>query len=236
MWHCGCALVAEIKKQKYVYYHCTGNKGKCPEKWAREEEIARQFGQAINAIKMDPEVINWVRAALKESHADEKQHRVEHTAALRAQFEKLQHRLEAMYEDKLDGKIDQEFYDQRSSEWKREQDDISRRLESHKRADRSYLDEGVKLLELLQHAVILYKKQTDQEKRRILNFVCSNSIWKGGALIPNYRQPFDIIAKNTIDINKKIAKFPEKNGDFDNWRPQPDSNRCCRRERPVVEI
>ena len=22
--HCGCALVAEIKKQKYIYYHCTG--------------------------------------------------------------------------------------------------------------------------------------------------------------------------------------------------------------------
>ncbi|MCK5680182.1 recombinase family protein, partial [bacterium] len=31
--HCGCALTAEIKKGKYVYYHCTGNKGKCPEKW-----------------------------------------------------------------------------------------------------------------------------------------------------------------------------------------------------------
>ena len=39
--HCGCALVAEIKKKRYVYYHCTGNKGKCPEKWVREEEVAR---------------------------------------------------------------------------------------------------------------------------------------------------------------------------------------------------
>ena len=38
--HCGCAMVAEIKKGKYVYYHCTGNKGKCPEKWVREEEVA----------------------------------------------------------------------------------------------------------------------------------------------------------------------------------------------------
>ena len=37
--HCGCALTAEIKKGKYVYYHCTENKGKCPEKWAREEEV-----------------------------------------------------------------------------------------------------------------------------------------------------------------------------------------------------
>ncbi len=26
--HCGCAVVGEIKKQRYVYYHCTGYKGK----------------------------------------------------------------------------------------------------------------------------------------------------------------------------------------------------------------
>jgi hypothetical protein len=32
--HCGCALVAEKKKGKYVYYHCTGNKGKCQEPYA----------------------------------------------------------------------------------------------------------------------------------------------------------------------------------------------------------
>lgn len=25
--HCGCALVGEIKKSRYVYYHCTGYKG-----------------------------------------------------------------------------------------------------------------------------------------------------------------------------------------------------------------
>src|ERR1700730_9217600 len=28
--HCGCAMVGELKKGRYVYYHCTGFKGKCP--------------------------------------------------------------------------------------------------------------------------------------------------------------------------------------------------------------
>ena len=27
--HCGCLFVGELKKRKYVYYHCTGNRGKC---------------------------------------------------------------------------------------------------------------------------------------------------------------------------------------------------------------
>jgi hypothetical protein len=29
--HCGCAMVGELKKGRYVYYHCTGYRGKCAE-------------------------------------------------------------------------------------------------------------------------------------------------------------------------------------------------------------
>ena len=220
--HCGCALVAEIKKKQYVYYHCTGSRGKCPEKWVREEEIARQFGQAISAIKIDDAVLSWVIAALKESHSDEKKFHAERMDALQAQYEKLQRRLDAMYEDKLDGRIDQEFYDRKSSVWKKEQDDILQRLERHQSGNRSYLDEGVKLLELAQHAVILYEKQTKQEKRRIINFVCSNSIWRDGCLHPNYRQPFDMLVENNIAFRKEMAVSPSKNGHFENWLPGTD--------------
>jgi len=223
--YCGCALVAEIKKKRYIYYHCTGNKGKCPEKWIREEEIARQFGEAISAIKMDDDVLGWVVAALKESHADEIMYHSELMSALQRQYEKLQHRLDAMYDDKLDGKIDQEFYDRKSSAWKKEQDDIMCKIANHQGANRTYLDEGVKLLELAQRAVILYEKQTEQEKRRIINFVCSNSIWKDGRLQASYRQPFDMLSEINMSYQKEKAVFPKKKGLFEFWLPSTDSNR-----------
>jgi hypothetical protein len=41
--HCGCAMVGEIKKGRYVYYHCTGYKGKCPEPYTREEVLEKNF-------------------------------------------------------------------------------------------------------------------------------------------------------------------------------------------------
>ena len=41
--HCGCAMVGELKKKKYVYYHCTGYKGKCPEPYVRQEVIEEQL-------------------------------------------------------------------------------------------------------------------------------------------------------------------------------------------------
>jgi len=58
--HCGCALTAEIKKGRLIYYHCTGHKGKCPEKWVREEELDRQFRDALAAIAIDERALVWI--------------------------------------------------------------------------------------------------------------------------------------------------------------------------------
>jgi site-specific DNA recombinase len=222
--HCGCALVAEIKKKRYVYYHCTGNRGKCPEKWVREEEVDRQFREAIKAIRMDSDILEWVKQALKESQADTKKYHTSRITELQSQYQKLQHRLDSMYEDKLDGRINQEFYDRKSSDWKREQEEVLSKLSQHQSANRSYLDEGIALLELAQHAVMLYEKQDYHEKRRILNFVCSNSIWKDGSLTPSYRQPFGIIAESNRKCREEEPCFQVEKGVFDFWLPEPDSN------------
>ena len=70
--HCGCAVVGEIKKRKYVYYHCTGYKGKCPEAYVREEVLEQQFGALLDRLSFDAEVLDWVREALTQSHEDER--------------------------------------------------------------------------------------------------------------------------------------------------------------------
>ena len=129
-----------------------------------------------------------------------------------------------MYEDKLDGNINQDFYDRKSLEWKREQDDILRRIERLQSAKRSYLDDEAKLLELAQRAVMLYERQKAQEKRRIINFVCSNSVWNDGRLHPNYRQPFDMLTETNLAYQKNKVVFPEKNDLGTFWLPSADSN------------
>ena len=55
---CGCALVAELKKQKYTYYHCTGYKGKCHEPYVREEVLEEQFGKVIQSHRLETETLD----------------------------------------------------------------------------------------------------------------------------------------------------------------------------------
>ena len=222
--HCGCAMTAEMKKGKYVYYHCTGNRGKCPEKYVREEEIARQFGDALKVLQLDDESLQLVVKTLKQSHADEKQFHNEAISSLQGQYQRLKDRLDAMYLDKLDGQIDTEFFERKKEEWRKEQNDILYKLERHQNANRSYIDEGVRLLELLQDAVSIYESRDMTEKRKILEFVCSNSNWKDGKLTPEYRKPFNILAITNAVYQKEKAVSGVENGLRSVWLPGPDSN------------
>jgi len=133
----------------YPEIHCAslinnvhGKQRESPEKWVREEAIDRPFSQVIGSLKMDTGV-----STIKESHQNEKQCPNEQIANLQKQCNKIQQRLDTMYIDKLDGRIDQDFHDRKRFEWQNELDDIFRKIERHSKANRAYFDDGIKLLE-----------------------------------------------------------------------------------------
>ena len=133
-----------------------------------------------------------------------------------------------MYIDKLDGSVSQNQFDRMSESFRKEQSDLLRQIEKHQQANQTYLDEGIRLLELSQNVVSLYEKQEMREKRRLLNFVCSNSQWKDGVLIPTYRKPFDLLAATNMSYTKTKATSDEKSSLCPVWLPGPDSN-----QRPI---
>ncbi|MDA7975343.1 MAG: hypothetical protein MPJ27_04210 [Pirellulales bacterium] len=69
----------------------------------------------------------------------------------------------------------------------------------------SYLQEGVAILELANRAAELFEKQSGSEKRRLLDFVLSNSTWGDGQLTVEFRQTFDLIALGTTELKQKKA-------------------------------
>jgi DNA invertase Pin-like site-specific DNA recombinase len=192
--HCGCAMVGEIKKARYVYYHCTGYKGKCPEPYTREEVLEKKFTDLLKGISFSEEVLTWVTAALRESHKDQKQFHEEAIAKLQREHRRLQDRIDSMYMDKVDGRIDNEFFDGKAAEFRSEQSRIMRDIEMHQVANRSYIEEGIKLLELAHKAQALFESQPAMEKRKLLDCVLSSCRWKDGKLEADYRKPFDMLA------------------------------------------
>ena len=229
--HCGCAVVGEIKKQRYVYYHCTGyadrcqgNPASCRRKHVREEVLEAQFAELLGRLRFDDEVLEWVREALHASHADERR---EHEEAIRrhqAEYKRLDERIHAMYVDKLDGLVDAAFFERMSSQWREEQNRCLREIERLQAADRSYLDEGVQLLELARNAQRLFAKQEPREKRRLLNFLLSNCTWEDGKVVATFRQPFDLLAETTMSAASAGAGEAAKTAKTEIWLGREDSN------------
>jgi len=201
---CGCSVVGEIKKQRYVYYHCTGytdkclgNPASCRRRYVREEILERQFTELLGRLHFDDEVLDWVRDALRASHADERREHEEAVRRLHAEHKRLGDRITAMYLDKLDGRVDGVFFDKMSAEWRAEQNRCLREIEGHESAEQGYMDEGVQILELARNAQRLFERQEPRQKRRLLNFVLSNCTWEDGEVVATFRQPFDLLAETT---------------------------------------
>ncbi|MBZ9993160.1 recombinase family protein [Mesorhizobium sp. BH1-1-4] len=199
---CGCAVVAEIKKGKYVYYHCTGhtNKGRggygdCRRKYVREEVLDQAFANLLDRLHFDEEILEWVKAALMASHADERREHEQAIHRCQVEYKRLEDRLHAMYLDKLDGRIDNAFYDRMSAQWRTEQTRLLREIERHGSAEESYMEDGIRLLELARNASRLFAKQPVHEKKRLLNLVLSNCHWDQGKVHAIFRQPFDLLAE-----------------------------------------
>ncbi|MEO7425728.1 MAG: recombinase family protein [Fibrobacteria bacterium] len=222
--HCGCAMVGDLKKGKYVYYHCTGYKGKCPEKYVREEEVSRQVEDALKALKAKPAMLDMMIRALKESHAEESRFHQEAVSGLQKERDLLESRLEALYLDKLDKVISPEFFAAKSQEWQAKLTDLRAKIDRHGHAHMTYINEGIELLELSQRAVERYNECERAEKKRILNLLLSNSLWMNAALIPKYRQPFDLLAVMNVEDQKKIAPSVAGEGDLDKWWSLGESN------------
>jgi site-specific DNA recombinase len=228
---CGCAIVGEIKKERYVYYHCTGYADKCSatpsvcrRKHMREEALEQQFTAMLGRLHFDDEVLEWVRDALHASHAEERREHEEAIRRLEAECSRLDDRVHAMYADKLDGLIDAAFFQKMSNQWRVEQDRCRRDIERHRNADRSYLREGVALLELANNAQRLFAQQEPREKRRLLNFLLSNCTWNDGVLIASFRQPFDMLAETIAAVRSETASKSEFGGETEKWLPEQDSN------------
>ena len=222
--HCGCSLVGEIKKDKYIYYHCTGYRGKCGEPYVREEVLAQRFGKILKRLQFDEEIITWTAEALRDSHSEQKEFHEAALATLQNKYSRLQNRIHEMYIDKLDGRIDAEFYDVQVAVWRSEQEQVLSAMHKHQVADQSYIEEGIRLLELARKAHGLFLEQPPAEKQRLLQILLSNCTWAHGELTATFRQPFEWFADATAEHRYEKAAGASPSDLLESWRGRRDSN------------
>jgi site-specific DNA recombinase len=220
--HCGCTITAERKVKKsgreYVYYHCTGHRGKCDEPYMPQEKFAEELPRYVGAIRIDDGASARIADALRSTQAEEKRYQAEVVAGLNRELGKVRSRMAQAYEDRLDGKISAGTWESLNQGYRSTESELARKLDAQHAGRRSYIETGIQILELAQKAPNLYQMQDHNERTKLLLILLSNCTIKDGKVSATYRKPFDLFAEGT---------------DLQNWRPQRDSNPRRRRERAV---
>ncbi len=190
---CGCRLTAEIKKGKYIYYHCTGKKGDCKQTYLRQEVIEEQFEQLLSSIQVDEGLQMVISDGLRASMQDKVEYHTTLVAQLEKQIKLLQNRIDQAYLDKLDGKISEDAWQTHTRKWVSEKEEHLIKLLALQKADVRYLENANLVFELANKAAALFKNQNSEQKRRVINLITSNCSYKDQTLDIELKPAFSMI-------------------------------------------
>ena len=220
-------LIGSLVKQKYIYTHCERCKQLKRVKHHREQDLDEALARSLRSLRLDEEVMAWLTTALRSSMHTQKANNTAAVARLQDQYDKLQRRIDAAYEDRLDGHIDAAFFDRKAQDWREEHADVRRRMAVHEAADQGYMETGIGLLELAQKLVPLCESQEGLEKGRLLEIAHPSALWSGEELTVGWRQPFDILAESIEEAGRRSAPGEGSDGRFAKWLPLLDKARTA---------
>lgn len=193
---CGCAVTWENKKG-HNYGHCTSFKGGCKgRKYMREEKVQEQVLNILDQFKIDnPRLLEWVKKALKEAHKDESDYHLTTLKELDNKINQTERRLSIIYDDRVDGVITKEQYENKRIQYEMQLAELLEAKEKHVKADVDYRQLGMNIFELSQMGHEIYEtKATMEEKREFLNFVFLNLKLEGEKIVPTFQNGFEVVA------------------------------------------
>ena len=207
---CGCRITPEQSKG-YHYYHCTGYKGKHANlKWVREEELTRQFMEAIRRIQPSEAQFQELMRLLKETYDTDGKTQKEIRAILKSKITMNETKSGKLLDIYLESGLTQDEYKAKKDELEREHKTLICQLESLESISTDWYNNAVEVLTLLKQAPELFSESSElDEKRQIINFLFRNLTLTNGKLGYELKNPF---AK--MDFSEHCS----------DWLPGLDSN------------
>ncbi len=194
---CGCYMVGEIKKEKYIYYHCTGNRGGDCKKgsYIRENVIEDAILDVLSNFELPTDALDIVKRCLKNEMESQNYYNETRIKELEKDIEKTKNRLNKLFDLYLDGEILEEIYKQKNKELQNMLDEYLLRYSSYTKTGVELLKLSEGLFELCKDAKKLYLRGNIEERRRLLKILCSNFYYDGQEVIIAIKKAFQPLVK-----------------------------------------
>jgi len=172
--YCGCSISSYVKKG-HTYMVCSKAKGDCPQKHLSEERLLPDTVRIIEETQIREAAIKEVLAALKTKHDNDQFYYQTFIKNSKVEYDKLRKRLDAIYEDKLDGRITADKYDELAAKYRTEMESIDRRMvQAADGSQESFVIDSEYLLKLASLAPLLFESSKAGLKNKLLKILLSN--------------------------------------------------------------
>ena len=206
---CGGTITWEEHKGK-AYGYCNHYRGCLQVAGLNQDEAEEQIMKKMGDFRIDnPAIIEWVRDILKEDHKDEIECNEIALNNFRKEYDKIQKRLDGLYDDKLDGKITKDFYDKKFEQYTQEKNEVQKLIKKHSDLSDEYKELGGNIYDLSQKMVDVYAKaKTALKKRQMVNHVFEKLVLNKGELDHEYTEPYRAVLEAIrATNNSKVAKL-----------------------------
>ncbi|PIR42693.1 hypothetical protein CO058_00540 [candidate division WWE3 bacterium CG_4_9_14_0_2_um_filter_35_11] len=211
---CGGGVTWE-KQKGLIYGHCNGYRDCSKKKYVKQNEIDEQIICRLDELKIKNErLLAWVGKAIREQNRNEINYYEAISTDLVSKKNMYERRISMLYNDKLDGKVTESFYNQKIDEFRGESEKIENTINKNQGAFNKYGKLGTNLYDLSQRASYIYKEaKSESHRRSLVNLMFSELILDAMSLQAKYNEAFDLIhnivsvtnsskvEKNSININ-----------------------------------
>lgn len=204
----------------HTYGHCNHYRNCSQEVWVKQPDIEKQMTEKLKCLEIkSPRLAEWLKKALKENHKDEIAYHSASVGDLSKQQTIMKQRLDRLYDDKLDGKITEEFYQRKFQQYSADMKSANDTVNRHNNASLKYFELGINIFELSQRAAEIFQKATIDQKRMLIRLVFEKLTLDKGILSHQYTQPFEILYSAVKQTN--CPKLP-KNSPKEDAILEPD--------------
>lgn len=210
---CGCFFVGEVKKQKYIYYHCTGNKGgDCKKKsYIREEKIEKAFLETLDSFRLSPDTLELARKCLKQEFENQNYYNEARIESIENDICKTKKRLSKLFDMYLDGEVEESLYKKKNTELENQLEELTMRYSSYTKTGIELLRYSESLFELCKNARQWYLNGDVRERQNILKIVCSNFYYDGSNITIAIKKAFQPLVKiallEKMGVKRRSSNF-----------------------------
>ncbi len=176
-----------------------------------------EFAGALRNLVIPPGVLTWLQEAVAESDITERAARERELKRLEEQHRRVDSKLEAMYEDRLEGRISPEMYDRKAKELRAQAGELSRRMTDLHATAPAPVQGAINFLGVASRAAELFQSQPPHEKQGFLKLVLKSAQWQGGRLEVQFEDPFQALARSNQLSQTEHSEKGRQVAEIESW-------------------